>query len=122
MDRKFEKSLYKQTHTQMGVYQIKNVENEKIFIGSSMDLAKIMNRHKFELKIKSHFNKRLQQDWDTFGEHSFSFEILETIKPEEETIIDVNSLHKYKRRLAQLEEKWLQELLPYEERGYNYKK
>ncbi|MGM7682573.1 GIY-YIG nuclease family protein [Cytobacillus sp. Hm23] len=106
MDKKQLKRDYKQTHTLMGVYTITNLVNSKMYVGSSMDLAKIINRHQFELKFKTHFNKDLQKEWDLYGKDNFSFQILEKIKPEEEIVLDYNDLNKYANRIKDLEEKW----------------
>lgn len=121
-NRKFQKQQYKQTHTEMGVYQIKNKVNGKIFIGSSMDLRGIWNRHRFELKMKGHKNKGLQNDWDLYGEDNFIFDVLENIKPEEEIVMNVDDLKKYQKKLKPLEEKWFDILQPYQERGYHHLK
>jgi group I intron endonuclease len=118
-NRKYQKQQYKQTHTEMGVYQIKNQLNGKIFVGSSMDLTGIWNRHRFELKVKSHKNKDLQNDWNIHGEGNFLFDVLENIKPEEETVTDLSDLKKYQKKLKVLEEKWFESLQPYQERGYH---
>ena len=47
-----------------GVYQVKNLANGKVLLGSSLNLEGPLNRHKFMLKIGSHLNKDLQKDWD----------------------------------------------------------
>jgi hypothetical protein len=50
MDRKKElKQLYKETTIEAGVYKIKNILNEKIFIGSTPNL-KTLNGIKFMLE------------------------------------------------------------------------
>ncbi|MBP0726603.1 GIY-YIG nuclease family protein [Bacillus sp. RG28] len=110
---------YKQTHRPMGVYQIKNNVNDKILVGGSLNLDGIYNREKFTLKLGMHINKDLQKDWKEFGEENFLFEVLEQIKPKEEIIIHQDELKKYKYELEKLENKWLDKLQPYGERGYN---
>jgi hypothetical protein len=114
LDRRKELKLaYKQTSLPMGVYQIKNNINGKIFIGSSMNLPGIFNRHRFQMNAKVHSNRELQEDWDVCHSHAFTFDILETIKSEE---IPKNDLLK---AIAALEDKWLDKLKPYDEKGYN---
>ncbi len=39
----------KETQQTMGVFQIRNLTNEKVFVGSSLNLDGIFNRHKFAL-------------------------------------------------------------------------
>ncbi|OEH92069.1 GIY-YIG nuclease family protein [Bacillus solimangrovi] len=118
-NQKLKKLQYKQTHTEMGIYQIENQSNGKVLLGSSMDLKGIINRQKFELKFNNHKNKDLQNDWNILGEGNFSFEILEKIKPEEEIVTDLGDLKKYQKKLKTLEEKWFEILKPYEENGYH---
>src|SRR5215208_8467989 len=63
-----------------GVYQVKNLANGKVLLGSSLNLEGPLNRHKFMLKIGSHTNKALQKDWDDLGADQFIFEILEEVQ------------------------------------------
>jgi hypothetical protein len=110
------KKEYQQNLTPMGVYQIRNLANEKIFIGSSLNLPGIINRQKFALGMGGHQNKALQADWQEFGGDNFAFEILDELTP----VSDPQ--HDYKDDLAFLEEMWLEKLQPYDERGYNERK
>ncbi len=113
IDRKEElKQQYKETKTQAGVYQIKNTENRKIFIASTMNL-KTMNGRRFELAMGGHKNTLLQSDWNEFGENAFVFEVLEVLEIKEDEYFDA------KDALEKLEEKWLDALQPFGERGYN---
>ena len=52
MNRKELINEYKQTIQPMGIYQIKNMVNGKIFLGGSEDLKGIINRNKFQLKSR----------------------------------------------------------------------
>jgi hypothetical protein len=108
MDKKQMIKEYKQTPPSMGVYIIKNQQSDHIFIGSSMDLDKIINRHLFELRLKSHQNKKLQEEWNQYGKAQLDFQIVEKIKPEEEVILDNSELVKYKPKIKKLEEKWIE--------------
>ena len=74
---------YKLIKPQIGVFQIKNEKNGKLFIGGSTDLRAIWNRNKTELNFGSHRNKNLQTDWNTFGENAFTFTILSEIQQKE---------------------------------------
>ena len=110
------KEEYKQLKYKTGVYQIRNKANNKIFVGSTPDLNAAWNSHKFQLEIGAHRNKALQQDWNSYGAENFSYEILEEFKIPEDKSIDV------KRELSVLEQIYLDELKPYDEKGYNKKK
>ncbi|WP_028391284.1 GIY-YIG nuclease family protein [Bacillus cihuensis] len=113
MERRKElKQIYKETAIEAGVYQIKNIMNERIFIGSTPNL-KTLNGTKFMLETGGHKNKMLQEDWNHFGKNAFNFEVLEILKKKKEGYFDV------KKELKKLEEKWLNDLQPFGERGYN---
>jgi len=105
------KREYKLNHPPMGVYQIRNIVNDKVLIGAALDLPGILNRHKFQLKMGNHANAALQVEWNEFGAERFAFEILDEITPKEG--------RDYREELAFLEELWLEKLQPYGERGYN---
>ena len=102
LDRRKElKALYKQTALPTGIFQIKNQINGKVFIGSSTNLNAIFNRHRFQLKMKSHKNATLQKEWNQYGPEAYSFDVLETLKPE------AVPSEKLAETLLALEEKWL---------------
>lgn len=104
---------YKHTRQPMGIYQIKNNQNGKCMVGSSPNLEGAFNREKFILNIGSHRNKELQKDWNIYGEDSFSFEVLEYLKVDEDKNRD------YRDKLEEMELQWLEKLQPYGEKGYN---
>ena len=115
IDKKELKKSYKQTLTPMGVYQIKNLVNGKIFIGSAKNIPGRINRHKFELKFGSEGIKELLDDYKKYGEENFSFEILDQLKPKDDP------LYNYSEDIKVLEELWIEKLQPFDERGYNEK-
>ena len=104
---------YKERIKSAGVYQVKNMANGKVLLGSSLNLDGPLNRHKFMLKIGSHPNKTLQKDWDELGPDQFVFEILEEFKPKD------GPGYNLKDELTLLEMIWLEKLQPFGERGYN---
>lgn len=83
MNRKELKQNYKNALTTAGVYLIKNTDTGMCLMQSAKNLKGIINRHLFELKYSQHRNVRLQQDWNTFGEGSFEFSVIKTVKPDE---------------------------------------
>jgi hypothetical protein len=107
------KRIYKQNSADMGVYQIKNRRNGKIYIDSCKNLDGTRNSRLFQLKMgKVVFSSELQKELDEFGAESFEFSVLEVLdKPETEENCD--------RLLASLELRWLEDLQPFGERGYN---
>lgn len=110
--RKELKQAYKLKKFKMGVYQIRNAQNGKIFLGSNNNLDAIWNRHRLQLNMGSHPNKQLQEDWKKLGDENFVYEILEEIEQNEE-ITD------YAKEIKTLETLYLDALQPYEEKGYN---
>jgi hypothetical protein len=113
MDRKKElKQMYKEEDIPAGVYQIKNTRNQKIYMASSRNLN-AMNGQRFQLEAGVHRNKKLQDDWREFGAEVFAFEVLEVLKKKEDGFFDA------KDNLKKLEAKWLDQLQPFGERGYN---
>src|SRR5689334_24605839 len=63
-----------------GIYQVKNLVNGRVLLGSSLNLEGPLNRHRFMLKINGHTNKALQQDWNELDPDQFVFEILEQVQ------------------------------------------
>jgi len=96
-----------------GVFQIKNTANGKVLLGSSLNLEGPLNGHRFMLKIGSHHNKVLQQEWNEYGEEHFLFEILETVKVKDDPNFNLRD------ELTLLEMIWLEKLQPFGEQGYN---
>ncbi len=112
-DKKELKKQYKQTLPPMGIYQIKNLANEKILIGSSKNLPGKANSCMFQLRQGSHMNRELQDDFRRLGMERFEFSVVDCLDPREGPDYD------YTGDLAALEEMWLERLQPYGEKGYN---
>jgi len=64
---------------QAGIYQIRNLVNGKIYIGSSISLPERWAEHKRTLRRTCHRNIYLQRSWDKYGEDAFIFEVLEIV-------------------------------------------
>ena len=107
------KQEYSQKQFRIGVFQIRNTVNGKIFVGSSVNLEAIWNRHKSELKLGGHRNGQLQKEWEEFGEDNFKYEILSEIDEKPGENID------YAKEARKLEEMFIEELKPFGDRGYN---
>jgi len=109
------KQEYKQIKFKMGVFQIRNKINDKLFIGSSMDLTAIWHAQKLQLDFGMHQNTMLQDDWKEFGSENFVYEIIEEIKYSEDKPVN------YEKEIKTLEELIIEELQPFENKGYNKK-
>ena len=60
-----------------GIYKIKNIKNNKIYIGSSIDIQRRWKEHISDLQHNKHPNTHLQNSWNKYGKENFIFEILE---------------------------------------------
>jgi len=63
----------------MGIYEIKNLKNKKVYIGQSKNIEKRFLNHKKLLRDGSHYNAHLQNSFNLHGEEYFFFHILEEI-------------------------------------------
>jgi len=106
------KAAYKELKFPMGVFQIKNTVNGKIFVDRSLNMPAKWNRHHVQLKFGSHRNKILQQEWNQFGAEAFEYAILEEIAFKDATV-------DYGKEIEILEEILLEELKPFGDKGYN---
>ena len=111
------KDSYKEMKFQIGVFQIRNRVNNKIYIESSTDLITIWNRHKFQLNSGHHPNKNLQKEWIEFGQENFTYEILSEIKQE-----DIKTIDHYRKEAKHFEALFIDELQPFGDKGYNTEK
>ena len=62
-----------------GIYQIRNIINNKCYIGSAANIDIRWKRHKYDLKRNVHHSILLQRAWNKCGENGFIFEIIEEI-------------------------------------------
>jgi predicted GIY-YIG superfamily endonuclease len=60
-----------------GVYKITNTKNNKIYVGSSIDVESRRYKHFWMLKKDQHDNKYLQNSFKKHGIDSFVFEVIE---------------------------------------------
>jgi group I intron endonuclease len=69
--------------SKIGIYCIKNIENNKQYIGSSVNIISRWYGHKTKLRYNKHENKYLQRSWNKYGENAFIFEIIEETNKED---------------------------------------
>ncbi len=100
----------------MGIYQVKNLDNGRIFIATAKNLPGKINSCKFQLRSGGHPNRELQDDYARLGESGFSFDILDRLEYKDDP------LYNYDDDLKTLEELWLAKLEPYGDRGYHHRK
>lgn len=63
----------------VGVYQIRNIINNRIYIGSSFDIAARWREHKYNLRMNKHRNQHLQNAYNKYGKEAFVYEVLEVL-------------------------------------------
>jgi len=83
------KKEYKELKPQMGVFQIRNLTDETLFIGSSADIPSMWNRLRFQLEFGSFPNQELQQAWTEKGKDNFAFEVLSELEHKEDQTPDL---------------------------------
>ncbi len=114
MDSRSEiKRQYKEEPKEAGVFQVKNTANGRILLGSSKNLHGCLNKHRFMLSLGSHWNRKMQEDWNRFGPDAFVFEVLEVIPLKDDPKFDLET------ELSLLELVWIEKAPPYGENGYN---
>lgn len=91
-DRKKElKRQYQESSREIGVCRVLNISNGRSLVEASRDVAARLSRHQAELKLGTHRNKSLRQDWTQFGPAAFRFEIVEVLEPLDDPDYDPDS-------------------------------
>jgi hypothetical protein len=113
-ERKAIKREYKESYRPAGVFQVRNTTNGRILVSSSPNLPAIFNRLRMQLDSGMYvLHPDLQSDWRTLGANAFVFEVLEELEPPDAPGWDP------REDLEALETLWLEQLQPYDEKGYN---
>jgi group I intron endonuclease len=60
-----------------GIYCIKNIVNNKMYIGLTNDISRRRREHLSALRNNKHENRHLQNSWNFYKEESFVFYVLE---------------------------------------------
>ena len=107
MERKKElKKAYMEKELPMGILQIKNEKNHKLFLLATSDLKGKENSCRFQLKNGSFLAcHALQKDWQQEGADTFRFEVLDLLSYEKE-----GGKENYREDLQALLELWKEKL------------
>ena len=65
----------------IGIYSIRNMVNNKLYIGSSTYVQKRLVEHRRCLKNNIHTNQHLQHAWNLYGEEAFEFKLISNCHP-----------------------------------------
>lgn len=60
-----------------GIYQIRNLVNGNLYIGSARDIHKRWAIHRCQLNKNKHHSKYLQHSWNKYGSDCFEFSVIE---------------------------------------------
>lgn len=89
-----------------GIYEIFNLKNGKVYVGSSVNIRSRAWTHRDDLKRGAHGNRHLQRAWDLYGPSVFTVSVLELVEDQS--------------RLGVEEGKWILRLNSWDfEVGYN---
>jgi hypothetical protein len=105
---------YKNSFRPMGIVQVKNIRNGRVYITASANTRGTINSIRFQLQMGSFFpSAALTREWKEMGEQGFVFEVLDELTPVDDPAYD------YRDDLKALETIWLEKLKPFGERGYH---
>lgn len=86
-----------------GIYQIRNLVDNKLYIGSAVNFKRRKYEHLLKLKRNKH-NKKFQNAFNKYGEQNFVFEVIEFVED--------------KNKLLEHEQYWMDRFNVYKN-GYN---
>ena len=61
------------------IYKIRNVVNQKFYVGSTINMKERLKTHRNRLRRDRHHSPHLQAAWNKYGEECFVFEVVEEI-------------------------------------------
>lgn len=68
--------MSKYKYVRLGIYSIRNRITNQFYIGKDKYLPYRWYTHKALLKANKHYNKKLQNSWNKYGEDNFEFSII----------------------------------------------
>lgn len=71
-----------------GIYCIKNIITNKVYVGSTKNFKKRWNTHLKDLRAGKHSSIKLQRSYNKHGEDKFVFEIIELVEYDKDVIVD----------------------------------
>ena len=80
IDKKEAIRKFKERKPLAGIFAIRCTANGRVWVGTSRNLDATRNGSWFSLRLGSHIDKPLQEEWNAHGEPAFEYEILETLE------------------------------------------
>jgi hypothetical protein len=80
--KKAARAAYKERKSVAGVYAVRCAPSGEIWVGQTLDLAKVWNRIAFTLRAGNSPHRALQAAWNAHGAAAFAFEALEPLEDE----------------------------------------
>lgn len=78
-----------------GIYSIKSILHQKVYIGASIDIRSRWKRHKSELKLKTHPNIKLQRHVNKYGIDDLDFQVLGEFSQDQIFIIEPEFIKRF---------------------------
>ena len=95
---------YKNQKHPAGLFAVKNIPENKMFIGVSLNLPAKLRGISFELEMESHAYHNLAEDYKRLGKDQFEIFVLDEIEVKDETERELRA------ELETLEKMWVQKL------------
>lgn len=70
-----------------GIYVIRNLVNNKFYVGSTVNLRQRFHQHFGSLSNGYHHNPHLQSAWNKYGESFFEFAVIEVVESKEQILV-----------------------------------
>lgn len=77
------------------IYEIRNLINNNVYLGSTNNLMYRRNYHLNHLRKGNHTNRHLQAAWNKYGEKNFELDIITFCNPEELFIVEQKFLDEW---------------------------
>ncbi|MBJ6723334.1 metalloregulator ArsR/SmtB family transcription factor [Geomesophilobacter sediminis] len=107
------KREYQESRPAMGIYQIRNTNNGRLFIDGSIDLKSAKTSREFQLRMGSFpSSQSLKKDLAEHGAPAFEFTVLEELPPPQPG-------ERTERLLLAAKLRWQRQLQPFGDQGYN---
>jgi hypothetical protein len=96
-ERKEAVRQFKERKPSPGIYALRCRATGRSWVDSSPNLDAAQNGQFFQLRQRLHRNKELQAEWNTQGEESFEFAVLESL-PEDTPPLNLRDLLQERKR------------------------